>query len=211
MANTKGPVPLRSNSRSNRARILAVARQQLSENPDVAMDDIARAAGVVRRTLYGHFPGRAALLEALTDEGAETLLETMRSTLVPYDSPEERLARHVLTGWPVGDRYRMLLALARRDLGDLKITEALLPPRQIVTETLSRGQKAGVFSSHLPAEVLAGALEALGLSLLEMTAQGFWDATATDAAVASLIAAGVAPAGAIDTVRRVQSESSLQQ
>jgi len=60
MANPKSPVPLRSNSRSNRARILAVARQQLSENPDVAMDDIARSAGVVRRTLYGHFPPRGA-------------------------------------------------------------------------------------------------------------------------------------------------------
>jgi AcrR family transcriptional regulator len=211
MANTKGPVPLRSNSRSNRARILAVARQQLSENPDVAMDDIARAAGVVRRTLYGHFPGRAALLEALTDEGTETLLDTLRSTLVPYDTPEERLARHVLAGWPVGDRYRMLLALARRDLGDLKITEALVPPREIVTATVSRGQKAGVFSSHLPAEVLATALEALGLSLLEITAQGAWDGTAAEAAAATLIAAGVEPAGAVDTVRRVQSESNPQQ
>ncbi|MET7479718.1 TetR family transcriptional regulator [Streptomyces sp. NPDC005648] len=34
------------------------------------MGDIAQAAGVVRRTLYGHFNGRAALVEGLVEDAA---------------------------------------------------------------------------------------------------------------------------------------------
>ncbi|MDX6354427.1 MAG: hypothetical protein QOF98_1330, partial [Streptomyces sp.] len=208
MANPKSPVPLRSNSRSNRARILAVARQQLSENPDAAMDDIARSAGVVRRTLYGHFPGRAALVEALVDEATETLLEVLKSNLLPDDTPEEALARYILTGWEVGDRYSMLLSLARADPAGLNAGVALTEPRKVITAALRRGQEAGVFARHLPAEVLSVALEALAISLLDTAVHNGWDGTAVDAAVATLIAVGVAPDRAVDITHRVHSRSS---
>jgi AcrR family transcriptional regulator len=207
MANPKSPVPLRSNSRSNRARILAVARQQLSENPDVAMDDIARSAGVVRRTLYGHFPGRAALLEALVDEATGTLLEVLKSNVLPGDTPEEALARFILAGWEIGDRYSMLLSLARADPAGLNAGVALTKPREVITATLLRGQEEGVFARHLPAEVQAVVLEALAISLLDTAVHNGWDGTSVDAAVAALIAAGVVPDRAVDVVRRVHSQS----
>lgn len=85
--------PLRRNSRSNRARILATARQELGRNPDVTLEELARAAGVVRRTLFGHFPGRAALLEALTEEASETL----RLALVRGHGPRSRPRGRSLT------------------------------------------------------------------------------------------------------------------
>jgi hypothetical protein len=56
--------PLRRNWRSNQALILPAARQELGRNPDVTLEEIARAAAVVRRTLFGHLSGRAALLWA---------------------------------------------------------------------------------------------------------------------------------------------------
>jgi AcrR family transcriptional regulator len=43
---------------ANRRHILAVATRELARDPDASMDDVARAAGVVRRTVYGHFPSR---------------------------------------------------------------------------------------------------------------------------------------------------------
>jgi hypothetical protein len=39
-----------------RDRILDVALDVLGENPDAGMGDIASAAGVVRRTVYGRSP-----------------------------------------------------------------------------------------------------------------------------------------------------------
>ncbi len=45
-----------SRADANRRRILDVALAELLRDPDASMDQIARAAAVVRRTVYGPFP-----------------------------------------------------------------------------------------------------------------------------------------------------------
>jgi AcrR family transcriptional regulator len=53
----------------NRARLLAVARDAFREQGlDASIDEIARRAGVGVTTFYRHFPGKAALIEALTED-----------------------------------------------------------------------------------------------------------------------------------------------
>ncbi|WP_328414595.1 TetR/AcrR family transcriptional regulator [Streptomyces violaceus] len=198
--------PLRRNSRSNRARILATARQELGRNPDVTLEEIARAAGVVRRTLFGHFPGRAALLEALAEEASETLRGIAAGVPDTEGAPERALARFVLSIWPVGDRYRLLLALARQDLGTQRVSETLAPARDEATAILERGQRAGVFHDHLPAAVLSAALEAVTLSLLESVNSGAWEDDGTRTAVATLVAAGVSDEAATSIVGDVASQ-----
>ncbi|MEU4490745.1 TetR/AcrR family transcriptional regulator [Streptomyces purpurascens] len=198
--------PLRRNSRSNRARILATARQELGRNPDVTLEEIARAAGVVRRTLFGHFPGRAALLEALAEEASETLRGIAAGVPDAEEAPERALARFVLSIWPVGDRYRLLLSLARQDLGVQRVSETLAPARDEATAILERGQRAGVFHDHLPAPVLSAALEAVTLSLLESVNAGAWEDDGTRTAVATLVAAGVSDEAATSIVGDVASE-----
>ncbi|WP_329139111.1 TetR/AcrR family transcriptional regulator [Streptomyces sp. NBC_00670] len=184
--------PLRSNARSNRERILATARQELGRNPDVTLEELARAAGVVRRTLFGHFPGRAALLEALAEEASETLRATMKDGARRPEEPAERaLAHFTLSMWAVGDRYRLLLSLARRDLGAERVAEVLAPARDAVTAILERGQRDGVFHTHLPAAVLSAGLEAMTVALLESVNTGALTDDGTQTAVAMLIAAGV--------------------
>ena len=183
--------PLRRNSRSNRARILATARQELGRNPDVTLEELAQAAGVVRRTLFGHFPGRRALLEALTEEASETLREALVRGARPEEPAERALAYFVLSLWPVGDRYRMLLGLARRDLGAERVTEVLAPARDAATAILDRGQRDGVFHSHLPPAVLSAGLEGMTVALLEDVNTGALEDDGTRTAVATLIAAGV--------------------
>ena len=184
-------VPLRRNSRSNRARILATARRELGRNPDVTLEELARAAGVVRRTLFGHFPGRSALLEALAEEASETFKEVLVGGVRPEEPADRALAYFVLRIWPVGDRYRMLLGLARRDLGAERVTEVLAPAREVVTAILERGQRDGVFHSHLPPAVLSAGLEGMTVALLEDVNTGALEDDGTRTAVATLIAAGV--------------------
>ncbi|RPF38425.1 TetR/AcrR family transcriptional regulator [Streptomyces sp. TLI_185] len=184
-------VPLRRNSRSNRARILATARRELGRNPDITLEELARAAGVVRRTLFGHFPGRSALLEALAEEASETFKEVLVDGVRPEEPADRALAYFVLRIWPVGDRYRMLLGLARRDLGAERVTEVLAPAREVVTAILERGQRDGVFHSHLPPAVLSAGLEGMTVALLEDVNTGALEDDGTRTAVATLIAAGV--------------------
>ncbi|KUO09408.1 TetR/AcrR family transcriptional regulator [Streptomyces sp. DSM 15324] len=191
MSQPVGRVPQRRNARSNRARILATARQELGRNPDITQEELARAAGVVRRTLFGHFPGRTALLDALAEEAAETLQAAVAigaGTTVPAD---RALAHFTLSLWPVGDRYRMLLALARRDLGTDRVAGILEPARVRATAIVEQGQRDGVFHSHLPASVLSAGLEAMTVALLEEVNTGALEDDGTRVAVTTLIAAGV--------------------
>ncbi|MFE7929843.1 TetR/AcrR family transcriptional regulator [Streptomyces sp. NPDC057456] len=200
--------PQRRNSRSNRARILATARQELGRNPDVTLEEIARASGVVRRTLFGHFPGRAALLEALAEEASEALRGALAVAAAPQEPAERALAHFVHTIWPVGDRYRLLLALARRDLGDERVAEILAPARDEVTAILARGQRDGVFHTQLPPAVLSAGLEAMQVALLEEVNTGALEDDGTRTAVVTLVAAGVPEEWARAVVGEVASSAA---
>lgn len=199
-ASTSARAPRRSHARSNHDRILAAARAELSRDPSVSLDEIARAAGVVRRTLYGHFPNRQALLVALAEDAAQSLGDAVAGGKAPGDDPPTALARLSLAVWAVGDRYRMLITLGRRALGEEVIHGALAANRAELTAILERGQRDGSFPGHLPASVLAPALEAFGIALLESPGTEL----AGEAGVtAVLIAAGIAPAAARDRMRAV--------
>lgn len=198
--------PQRRNSRSNRARILATARRELGRNPDITLEELARASGVVRRTLFGHFPGRAALLEALAEEAAESLKGAVAAGVKPSAPAGYALAYFTLSIWPVGDRYRMLLALARHDLGAERVAEILEPARDEVTGILERGQRDGLFHTHLPPAVLSAGLESMTIALLEEVNTGALEDDGTRVAVAMLIAAGVPEKEACAVVDAVVSD-----
>ncbi|MEV6296147.1 TetR/AcrR family transcriptional regulator [Streptomyces sp. NPDC051896] len=183
--------PQHSRAQSNRARILATARQELGRNPNVTMEELARAAGVVRRTLFGHFPGQAALLETLVDEAAEALREAMDDAVRPDEPAKHALSRLLLALWPVGDRHRMLLALAGRHGGVDRVGGILAPIRDAATAILERGRLEGVFHSHVPPTELRAGLEALIVALLGSVQDRGLDDQAVPVAIAGLIAAGV--------------------
>jgi len=64
----------RADAQRSRAKILAAARALLAtEGSDVALDRVAREAGVGNATLYRHFPTRAALLSAMFHDQTESL------------------------------------------------------------------------------------------------------------------------------------------
>jgi AcrR family transcriptional regulator len=53
---------LRADARANRDRILDVARDALTTDPEVSLNSIAKAAGIGAGTLYRHFPSRESLI-----------------------------------------------------------------------------------------------------------------------------------------------------
>jgi AcrR family transcriptional regulator len=184
--------PERSRTLLTRARILEAARQELDRDPDSSLGDIAEAAGVVRRTVYGHFNGRAALMEGLVEEATWALRKALAVPRAPAADAVTELARFVLAVWPVGDRYRILLRLAPQDLGADRLAEVLAPARDMTEAIIGRGQRQGAFQTGIPPVVLTRALEGHLLGLLDCVNSGVWSDDGTGTATAALIAMGVA-------------------
>ncbi|MEU9314192.1 TetR/AcrR family transcriptional regulator [Streptomyces sp. NPDC048256] len=206
---TLGRPPQHRVARLNRRRLLTAARQKLRDNPDASLDSIALAAGVTRRTLYGHFSSRQALIAELTQEAGQALHEAFAAARIPGADPLEAMARMVLAAWAVGDQYRTLISLGRRAPGKQEaIRAALEPARDEAVAALRRGQHEGVFASHLPSPVLAQALEALMLALAEENTGYTWtDPTGEAAATVFLVAVGVPPQAAALQVRAILLDS----
>ncbi|MFC5721282.1 TetR/AcrR family transcriptional regulator [Streptomyces gamaensis] len=178
---------------ANRRRIMDIALAELLRDADASMDQIARAAGVVRRTVYGHFPSRDALIGALTDDAAEAVAEAQAAALQGVDDPAEALARSMLAVWDIADGYRLLISLAQRSVTVEGIHRRMAPVRHECTAILQRGLDEGRFVSPLPAEALAYVREQLLFGLMQAVNDGVLppEQAGRSAAVTALTAAGV--------------------
>ncbi|HEY8982257.1 MAG TPA: TetR/AcrR family transcriptional regulator [Streptomyces sp.] len=196
-----------SRADTNRRRILDVAFTELLRDPDASMDQIARAAGVVRRTVYGHFPSREALIATLVDQAVERLTAVRETVRDGDGDPVEECARSVLAMWAVADRYRLLVALAQRTVTMQGIRERLGPVRAESVRRIERGLAEGVFVSPLGASALAYVHEQILFGLMEAVNDGLLDAEAAgrSAAVTVLASAGVPVGVAEELVERVSS------
>jgi AcrR family transcriptional regulator len=166
-----------------------------------------RPAGLARRTLYGPFAGRAALFHCLAADAGEAVRRASATVArPPTPDPVTALALFVLTLWPIGDRYRILiaLALAHCDLGPDRVDALLGPARDTVAGILADGRRQGVFHTVLPPGPLGRALEAHMPALLDSVGSGRWTDDGTAAATAALIIAGIGPDLATTTVHRLR-------
>jgi AcrR family transcriptional regulator len=82
---------MRADARKNYSRLLAVARDVVTEHgADASMRDIARRANVGLATLFRHFPTREALFEALLRTNADALTQ-QAAELETSSPPDEAL------------------------------------------------------------------------------------------------------------------------
>ncbi|OZF36254.1 hypothetical protein CH295_07925 [Rhodococcus sp. 14-2483-1-2] len=202
------PPVQRRDARSNRARILHVAQGVLADNPDATINDVAAAAGVVRRTVYAHFASREALIDGIALEAAERISAALTRVPAADESAVTVFVRQTLALARVGDQYRLLLAVARSDLGHNSIHDLLTPMRESAAAVIRRGQREGVFSSYLAAEVLILNIEAIALSILDATNAGLIGDPAGAATTSSLVLLGIAPEDAERIVADVRSSDS---
>lgn len=137
-----------------RNRILDVALQVLGQNPDASMADIASAAGVVRRTVYGHFPARADLVRTLARRAVDEVAAMLDEVMTSAGAPETAWVDFIGRLWPLTHRYRVLLALRRGEHG-AEIHALLGPVDRILAELVRTGQDSEAFARHLPADILS--------------------------------------------------------
>lgn len=143
-----------SGRRDTRDRILDAAVEVLGASPDAGMGEVASAAGVVRRTVYGYFPSRSDLVLALARRAVDEI-EAVLAEAAPADKAADvAWADFVARLWPLVHRYRVMVVLRRGEFGE-HIHALLGQIEDALADLVRRGQDAGVLGRHLPAGVLS--------------------------------------------------------
>jgi AcrR family transcriptional regulator len=137
-----------------RNRILDVALEVLGQNPEAGMGEIAAAAGVVRRTVYGHFPTRVDLVRTLTGQAVNEMTEVLSEVSASDGASDAAWVDFIARLWPLVRRYRVLLTLRRGEYGE-EIHGLLGPVDKTLADLVQRGQESEVFGRHLPADTLS--------------------------------------------------------
>lgn len=144
----------RADAQRSIAAILDAAQACLTRDPDASTSQIASTAGVGRVTLYGHFPSRADLVDAVFAHTLNDAGETLDALDLTGD-PREALDRLVTSSWQIVYQFRALLQAAQRTLGPERIREHHERPLRRVQALLARGQREGAFRTDLPVSWLA--------------------------------------------------------
>ena len=139
----------RADARRNVEAILDAATSCLARDPDANIGEIARAAGVGRVTLYGHFDSRATLVAAVVDRAIAEGDAALEAVDLDGD-PAAALVRLVEATWGITYRYGALVVAAERVLATDEMTAAHAGPRARAERLLERGRAEGRFRADLP-------------------------------------------------------------
>ena len=148
----EAPAPRRRRADADRsvAAILDAALDALASDPDSSMSEIARRAGVVRGTVYVHFPTREALLDAVMEHAVAQVAQATSGAEPARGEPVEALERVLRATWRELARFHALLALNTARLSAEELRRRHLPVLDQLEPLIERGQKQGDFRSDLP-------------------------------------------------------------
>jgi AcrR family transcriptional regulator len=183
----------RADAERSVAAILDAAVEALASDPETSMADIARQAGVVRATIYVHFPTREALIAAVTDRAMDEAASALRAAAPGQGEPAEALTRVLSASWRTLGRYHALVAINSR-LGLEHMRALHQPVLRLVRPLLKRGQQAGAFNAELPIEwMLTILLELMHAASREVSNGNLPAGRAERALIASIQGAFAAP------------------
>ena len=189
-ADAPAPKRRRADAERSVAAILDAALEALASDPDSSMSEIARRAGVVRATIYVHFPTRTALLDAVMEYAVGLVVEAMKGAEPERGEPVEALERVLLATWRQLGQFHALLAINIARLSAEELHRRHRPMLDQLEPLIERGQEAGVFRRDLPvvwqlavlrAIVHAASTEIRGGRLAESEAEALMLSTAISA------------------------------
>ncbi|MGW4839438.1 TetR/AcrR family transcriptional regulator [Streptomyces globisporus] len=163
----------RADALRNRERIVSAARELFVEfGPDVALDDVARRAGVGNATLYRNFPDRAALThEVVLAVTSRTTLRAEEAVAAESD-PFAALSRfvHAAADERIGALCPMISGVFDKDHPDLLAERDRL--EEAVAGLVSRAQSAGRLRTDIAVGDVLVALSQLTRPLPGIACQG---------------------------------------
>jgi AcrR family transcriptional regulator len=122
----------------------------LAGDPDASMAEIARRAGVVRATIYMHFPTRESLLDAVMEHAVGEVARATSEADPTHGEPKEALERVLRATWQKLSQFHALLAINTGRLSAKELHRRHLPVTTLFVPLIERGQKKGVFRKDLP-------------------------------------------------------------
>jgi AcrR family transcriptional regulator len=153
----------RTDADRSRAAVLDAAIAVLGRRADASVEDIAAAAGVVRQTVYAHFPSRTALIGAVVERLTSETAAGLANLDLQTPPAEEALRRWLQAAWAIIERYPVLLSPAIADVVPAADeSERHEPVTAQLTEVIRRGRRTGVFEKTSPESWAIAAVIALG-------------------------------------------------
>lgn len=183
----------RSDAERSEEAILDAAINALADDPDISLAEIARRAGVVRATIYVHFPTREVLVAAITERAMAEATEALRAAAPDEGDPTDALARMIRVGWRTLGRYHALVQINSR-LGPEHMRAVHQPILRLLRPLLRRGQASGAFNPELPIVwMLTVLLELMHAASREVRTGNLPEGKAERALIASITGALVTP------------------
>lgn len=183
----------RADAERSVVRILDATVDVLASDPEASMSQIARHAGVVRATIYVHFPTRELLIAAATDRAIAEVVRVIEDAEPDRGAPAEALARVVAATWRALGRFHGLIAINTR-LPDAEIDHRHNPALASLYPLVQRGQRDGSFSADVPISWHLAMLRALvHAASAELQAGRIPEAQIQSALVTTVLGALTAP------------------
>lgn len=155
-SSTEASRPLRSDALRNRALLIDAARELFADRGvDVALDEVARRAGVSIGTLYNRFPSRSTLIEAVfADRLAKIAGFAMRALADP--DPWQGFADYLFDVCELQAADRGFNEVAARGLADSPANQNLREQiGEAMAQLIERAKQAGTMRADLAIEDLA--------------------------------------------------------
>ncbi|GAA0947703.1 helix-turn-helix domain-containing protein [Pseudonocardia zijingensis] len=134
---------LRKDAQRNRERLVEAARAVFAERGlDVALDEVARRAGVSIGTLYNRFPTRADLVAAVFTDRADTVVGICEHALA-MDDPWDGFVHFVEQTCRMQAADRGYNDLSARSIPQAAPTSDLERGYALMTEVVERAKRAG--------------------------------------------------------------------
>ena len=179
----------RADAERSVARILDAAVDAWAGDPEASMAEIARRAGVVRATIYVHFPTRESLIDAVTRRAIAEARAAIQAAEPQRGDAAEALARVVASAWRVLGRYHGLVVMNTR-LPHAELHARHRPVLELLLPLIERGRQDGEFRSDVPATWhISMVMAIIHAASAEVQAGRLPDDQAESALVATVIAA----------------------
>jgi AcrR family transcriptional regulator len=155
----------RKDAVDNRIALIAAARVVLNRDPDASLEAIATEASLSRRSVYGHFPNREALVREVVRSGVGRVASAL--TTVRHPNALVQLGLIAAELWREVENVRVLTMFAVRGPLTEVVTDALQPLRARVLESVRDGAASGVVRTDIDPVTLARLIESAAIAVLD--------------------------------------------